>query len=248
MQTHVCNTHTRRRQVESKYGESISVKDITGRNPVKKKRRNKVGITPGDRESRGTTSAEESRAARLSQEEEEEGEEEGGGVAEGLNAPPRRKAPTDSSNVAFEEWLRGRRPRDFLAEQVRRAWIRVEAVPAPEHPPALFGLMGWKPFAWCLLISNPQLPATSVQVGGGFGAAFYLPYVTPHVRMILFVSVTLLPFYWPSLPVRTKRVFSPNRRAALGNTMLLQTGPLNRLCWRSVVDVSADTEFMGCER
>lgn len=32
--------------------------------------------------------------------------------------PVRRKAPTDTSNAAFEEWLKDRNPRDFLAEQV----------------------------------------------------------------------------------------------------------------------------------
>lgn len=97
------------------------MKDITGRNPVKK-RRGKVGadddgdlrVAPSD----GCGIArlgEEGKAATSQQKEERQG------IEAEQNVPSRRKAPTDSSNVAFEEWLRGRRPRDFLAEQVKNS-------------------------------------------------------------------------------------------------------------------------------
>lgn len=118
---HACNPQ----QVESKYGESISVKDITGRNPVKK-RRGRTGAL-GDGGPR-VAPADGYCAARL----EEGGEattsqqgEERQGIGAEPNVPSRRKAPTDSSNVAFEEWLRGRRPRDFLAEQVNIFIVQV---------------------------------------------------------------------------------------------------------------------------
>ena len=96
------------------------MKDITGRNPVKK-RRGKAGAV-GDGGARvapasgycTTRLGEGGGAASLQEEEEEDGQ----GIEVEPNAPSRRKAPTDCSNVAFEEWLRGRRPRDFLAEQV----------------------------------------------------------------------------------------------------------------------------------
>lgn len=95
-------------QVESKYGESVSVKDISGKNPVKKKRGKPADTTT-------TLPTAEHPSTALS------GAAGGGGedeVSVTKQAPVRRKAPTDSTNVAFEEWLRGRRPRDFLAEQV----------------------------------------------------------------------------------------------------------------------------------
>lgn len=95
----------------------MSVKDITGRNPVKKKR-GKPAAGDGPAPDADATAAPAA-----------------SGVADGGNngdssragdrqAPARRKAPTDSTNAAFEEWLRGRRPRDFLAEQVRRSQTR----------------------------------------------------------------------------------------------------------------------------
>lgn len=94
------------------------MKDITGRSPVKK-RRGKAGAV-GDGGARVapasgycTARLGEGGGAASSQQEEERH-----GIEVEPNVPARRKAPTDSSNVAFEEWLRGRRPRDFLAEQV----------------------------------------------------------------------------------------------------------------------------------
>lgn len=95
-------------KVESKYGESISVKDITGQSPVKNKRSKTVG------EGAQTIISSRGRSAKV------DGQEKTNeGVNEAHNeAPLRRKAPTDSTNLAFEEWLRGRRWRDFLAEQV----------------------------------------------------------------------------------------------------------------------------------
>lgn len=97
--------------MESKYGESVSVKDISGKNPVKKKR----GKPPVDATTAPATVEHPSTAVPGA----------AGGDGEDTesvtrHASVRRKAPTDSTNLAFEEWLRGRRPRDFLAEQVSR--------------------------------------------------------------------------------------------------------------------------------
>lgn len=119
------------KQVESKYGESISVKDITGRNPVKKRRGKAGGVGGGGHRvapagSSTTPLGYREEAATSQQQEEEEAEREG--VEAGQNVPSRRKAPTDSSNVAFEEWLRGRRPRDFLAEQVKTNSVQAARV------------------------------------------------------------------------------------------------------------------------
>lgn len=104
-------------QVESKYGESVSVKDITGQNLVTKKR-GKLTASDGQPQDAADVAAAAAASATP------------GDAADGINgdnsgagnkrAPARRKAPTDSTNVAFEEWLRGRLPKDFLAEQVRR--------------------------------------------------------------------------------------------------------------------------------
>lgn len=103
-------------QVESKYGESVSVKDITGRNPVKKHRGKPVAS-----EASSPLETPMSVSATLERSGPQAVMAEGG--AEGTldvskQLPARRKAPTDSKNVAFEEWLRGRRSRDFLGEQV----------------------------------------------------------------------------------------------------------------------------------
>lgn len=90
----------------------MSVKDITGRNPVKKKRGKPVAGDGSALDADATTASATPGAA--------DGNSGGNSRAGNKQAPARRKAPTDSTNVAFEEWLRGRRPRDFLAEQVRR--------------------------------------------------------------------------------------------------------------------------------
>lgn len=93
------------------------MKDITGRNPVKKKR-GKAAAAGGDGRAQDADVF-----AAASATPGEAGENSGsslGSSSDRRQAPARRKAPTDSTNVAFEEWLRGRRPRDFLAEQVRR--------------------------------------------------------------------------------------------------------------------------------
>lgn len=104
-------------QVESKYGESVSVKDITGRNPVKKKRGNPAAGDGPAVDTARTTSTNAENAAALPDVAGGDGK---GNPSVGKQAPARRKAPTDSTNLAFEEWLRDRRPRDFLAEQVIR--------------------------------------------------------------------------------------------------------------------------------
>lgn len=94
------------------------MKDITGRNPVKK-RRGRAGAL-GDGGPR-VAPADGYCAARLGEggdTETSQQEEKRQGIGAEPNVPSRRKAPTDSSNMAFEEWLRGRLPRDFLAEQV----------------------------------------------------------------------------------------------------------------------------------
>lgn len=99
-------------QVESKYGESISVKDITGLKSTKK-RRGKAAAE-GRHEGNGTSTPEHATKGR-------EREASGVGLSddeERMRAHPRRKAPTDSSNALYEQWLRERKPRDFLAEQV----------------------------------------------------------------------------------------------------------------------------------
>ncbi|CAN0241752.1 unnamed protein product, partial [Ectocarpus sp. 12 AP-2014] len=101
-------------QVESKYGESVSVKDITGRNPVKKGRGNPAAGDGPAVDTTPTASTNAENAATLPGVAGGDGE---GNLSTGKQAPARRKAPTDSTNLAFEEWLRGRRPRDFLAEQ-----------------------------------------------------------------------------------------------------------------------------------
>lgn len=104
-------------QVESKYGESVSVKDITGRNPVKKGRGNPAAGDGPAADTTPTASTSAENDAALPGVAGGDGE---GNLSMGKQAPARRKAPTDSTNLAFEEWLRGRRPRDFLAEQVIR--------------------------------------------------------------------------------------------------------------------------------
>lgn len=97
-------------QVESKYGESISVKDITGHSPGKKPSKviENEGGEPGI--------ATEEDAVQV------EAIAKDGSVGDGRvpRQPPsgRRKAPTNSKNETFDEWLRQRQPRDFLAEQV----------------------------------------------------------------------------------------------------------------------------------
>lgn len=93
------------------------MKDITGRNPAAKKR----GKQPVA-EDKSASTATEGLSAGPPGETAVGGRVGGsnGGADESKLAPPaRRKAPTDSKNAAFEEWLRGRRPRDFLAEQAR---------------------------------------------------------------------------------------------------------------------------------
>lgn len=102
-------THDITTQVESKYGESVSVTDISGKSPVKKKRRK-----PADADTPPATV--ENPFSALPGAAGYDGED---ALSAAKQAPARRKAPTDSTNVAFEEWLRGRRPRNFLAEQVR---------------------------------------------------------------------------------------------------------------------------------
>ncbi|CAB1098443.1 unnamed protein product [Ectocarpus sp. CCAP 1310/34] len=104
-------------QVESKYGESVSVKDITGRNPVKKRRGNPAAGDGPAVDTTPTASTNIENAATLPGVAGGDGE---GNLSMGKQAPARRKASTDSTNLAFEEWLRGRRSRDFLAEQVIR--------------------------------------------------------------------------------------------------------------------------------
>lgn len=87
------------------------MKDITGQSPVKKQR----GKAPGD-DPQGVVSKEERDAQR------EAGQgataKDGGERWGEKQAPNKQKAATDSTNVVFEKWLRGRQPRDFLAEQV----------------------------------------------------------------------------------------------------------------------------------
>lgn len=101
--------------MESKYGESISVKDITGREPVKKNRgkallnpANEPGCTQTDGHGQGIETGGRNQNNDVRRETLEKG-----------LPPASRKAPTDARNETFEEWLRGRKPRNFLAEQVR---------------------------------------------------------------------------------------------------------------------------------
>lgn len=107
--THSNPSH-RQSQVESKYGESISVKDITGRSAGKKL--SKAIENEGGEPSIAT----EEGAVQV------EANAKDSSVGDGRvsRQPPsgRRKAPTDSKNEAFDEWLCQRQPRDFLAEQV----------------------------------------------------------------------------------------------------------------------------------
>lgn len=92
------------------------MKDITGRNPLKKKR-GKAAAAAGDGQAQDAAAA-AAASATPGEAAGNSGDSLGSGSSS-RQAPARRKAPTDSTNVAFEEWLRGRRPRDFLAEQVR---------------------------------------------------------------------------------------------------------------------------------
>ncbi|CAM9197164.1 unnamed protein product, partial [Hapterophycus canaliculatus] len=102
-------------QVESKYGESVSVKDITGRNPVKNQRRKLTAREPSAPLEITTTALSATSERSMPQAVAEGGSEDTWCTSK--QSPARRKAPTDCTNVAFEEWLRGRRPRDFLGEQ-----------------------------------------------------------------------------------------------------------------------------------
>lgn len=106
--------------MESKYGESISVKDVNGFEPVKRRRhQNIVGATyhggggvelcPAGSRTDGTANT-STESGKVSD--------------EATHLPERRKAPTDSKNEAFEEWLRNRQPRNFLIEQVIRKYGR----------------------------------------------------------------------------------------------------------------------------
>lgn len=113
-------------QVESKYGESVSIKDVTGCNPAKKLR---IGKAMGAH----TTLEEPPETVRFKKVRQEGTGATTGTRSPGEGAPVRRKAPTDSSNAAFEEWLRDRKPRDFLAEQVIS--YRVETLWQCAHEP-----------------------------------------------------------------------------------------------------------------
>lgn len=90
-------------QIESKYGESISLEDITGEPPSNRKR---TLNRRRNREDQPTDLA--ASAADFIQ-------------ATDADAPPPkpppRKAPTDATNPDFERSLRQRNIRDFLAEQ-----------------------------------------------------------------------------------------------------------------------------------
>lgn len=105
-------------QVESKYGESISIKDIIGHEVVKERR----GRGPID----GTMSADARRAEGRREHHSEVTRAPAKTIDDAVEelskdgSPSRavRKAPTDTKNAPFEEWLRSRRVRDFLAEQV----------------------------------------------------------------------------------------------------------------------------------
>lgn len=109
-------------QVESRYGESISMKDITGCEvpAVKEHHHHKNGPIAGTNNIGGERAGDDpvdtlASGVRI--------EKAAAAVASvDPPAPPpsssKRKAPTDSRNVPFEEWLRSRRSRDFLAEQV----------------------------------------------------------------------------------------------------------------------------------
>lgn len=95
--------------MESKYGESISVKDITGSESTKRQR-SKLLLNPVDEHPAGAGTEAAVKKIIVS----------GGDVSNKVaQRPGRRKAATDVKNEAFEEWLRNRQPRNFLAEQVR---------------------------------------------------------------------------------------------------------------------------------
>lgn len=91
----------------------MSVKDITGCNPIKK-RRGKPAAYDGAALDADAAAAGSATPGAV----DADGNNGGNSGARDRQAPARRKAPTDSTNAAFEEWLRGRRPRDFLSEQV----------------------------------------------------------------------------------------------------------------------------------
>lgn len=103
--------------MESKYGESVSIKDVTGCNPAKLRIEKVMGAHTTPREPPETVSVGKVGLG-------EPGATTGtrspgeGAIQVETQTPARRKAPTDSSNVAFEECLRDRKPRDFLAKQV----------------------------------------------------------------------------------------------------------------------------------
>ena len=89
-------------QVESKYGESISMEDIDGRKVSPKKSRIS---TRGARAMQATQDAAASSTA------------EAAGALETKAVSERRKAPTDSFNPLFEQSLKERTTRDYLQEQ-----------------------------------------------------------------------------------------------------------------------------------
>lgn len=112
-------------QVESKYGESISIKDITGHEVVKER----CGRGPIDGVMSADAGRAEGRREHLSEVTRAPAKTIDDAVEElSKGEPPSRtvrKAHTDTKNAPFEEWLRSRRVRDFLAEQVMRVATRV---------------------------------------------------------------------------------------------------------------------------
>lgn len=93
------------------------MKDITGRNPVKKQRGGKPVTLEPSAPLETTTTVSAATEGSTPQTSMAKADSENT-LSVSKQPPASRKAPTDSTNVAFEEWLRGRRSRDFLGEQV----------------------------------------------------------------------------------------------------------------------------------
>ncbi|CAM9261129.1 unnamed protein product, partial [Discosporangium mesarthrocarpum] len=111
-------------QVESKYGESVTLKDIQGFTPPRRPGRGKstkatggtagtTGLTKGGVECRGERGGE----VKTGGSEVRKMQAEGGASHKEITRPARRKADTDATNPAYERWLAERPTRDFLVEQ-----------------------------------------------------------------------------------------------------------------------------------
>lgn len=92
--------------------------DITGCKVVKKQpRKSTIGSTRAARN--------QEQVAKVDSVEEptETSSDAAGDISDHHRLATRRKAPTDSTNQAFEARIQGRQPRDFIAEQVIVIWM-----------------------------------------------------------------------------------------------------------------------------